>query len=272
MLPRVLTRVAWLALPAAVLLAVAGPARADDDVKKAVQAMRDQFKGLQGIDDKLIGPMTEEYLARALPGQLCFSVIYPQFPVARVPPEPLKARNDFVVDREAKVTHVTDADGLKKFMTANLKPVKDDAGARDAVQTWLRLSQELYQDGFFQFSIPEKEIMVSKEGDGRKVSGKAVVDPKGGNMGEISVVMVFDADGKLKNVEETAKVLPGIRPKCQATKLLDADAVVRAMAERDILVMGRMAKGYLDEQRAKATPEVQREIDRLWKQIVEEGR
>ena len=64
---------------------------------------------------------------------------------------------------------------------------------------------------------------------------------------------------------------PGVRPICQATKLLDADPLVRRMAEQDILVMGQSAKEYLDEQRANAKPELKAAIDRIWKRIVDEG-
>jgi hypothetical protein len=42
------------------------------------------------------------------------------------------------------------------------------------------------------------------------------------------------------------------------------------MAEKDILVMGSAAKGYLDEQRAKASPELRRAIDRVWRRILDE--
>jgi hypothetical protein len=34
--------------------------------------------------------------------------------------------------------------------------------------------------------------------------------------------------------------------------------------------MGKSAKGYLDEQRAKAKPELKAAIDRIWKRIVDE--
>jgi hypothetical protein len=64
-----------------------------------------------------------------------------------------------------------------------------------------------------------------------------------------------------------AEIKPGPRPVCHATKLLDADPVVRAIVEQDLLIMGRAAKPYLDEQRAKAGPELQEAIDRIWQRI-----
>src|SRR2546430_9082269 len=47
---------------------------------------------------------------------------------------------------------------------------------------------------------------------------------------------------------ETANIKKGIRPICQATKLLDPDPVVRGMAEQAILVMGKAAKEYRSEE------------------------
>ena len=93
----------------------------------------------------------------------------------------------------------------------------------------------------------------------------------GGN-GEITAKLTFDPNGKFQSAEEKVNLKPGPRPICQATKLLDGDAIVRRMAERDLLIMGRAAKPYLDEQRAKASPELQRAIDAIWRQIQDEDR
>ena len=41
------------------------------------------------------------------------------------------------------------------------------------------------------------------------------------------------------------------------------------MAEQDLLIMGRAAKPYLDEQRAKASPALQQAIDRIWQRILD---
>jgi hypothetical protein len=44
------------------------------------------------------------------------------------------------------------------------------------------------------------------------------------------------------------------------------------MAEQDLLIMGRAARGYLDEQRARATPALRKAIDRIWERILEGDR
>jgi hypothetical protein len=206
-------------------------------------------------------------LGRTFPGRLFFSVIFRQHPVARLAPEPLKSQNVFVVDKEGSVEHFTNSKDLEKFCGSLLAAVDNDEKAKDAVRAWLAVSQQFVQDGFYQFTIPDKEIA----GDSHKMTGKAVVEPKGGNKGYLAVTMTFE-DGRLAKVEEENKVKPGVRPICQATKLLDPDPIVREMAEQCILVMGSAAREYLSEQRAKASPELQQAIDRIWRRIVEEAR
>jgi hypothetical protein len=259
-----------LALFGLLLATTLGRADPTDDVKKAQKEVDTYLADLKGPTPR-VKPITDEAVQRALPGFVYFEVLFPQYPVGRLPPPPLKVGNVLAV-KGKEVTAITGEKDLEKFCKANLAPVKAEAAAKEAAQAWLRLSEALHQDGFYEFTIPEKSLSVTPGKDGLQVEGKAAVEPKGGNKGEIKVEMSFDPTGKLSNVEEKAKLVPGIRPKCQATKLLDPDPIVRAMAEQDILVMGRMGKPYLDEQRAKASPEVQKIIDRLWTQIVEEGR
>ena len=74
-------------------------------------------------------------------------------------------------------------------------------------------------------------------------------------------MITLGAAGSLVQIYERSALRPGIRPICQATKLLDRDPIVRRMAEQDVLVMGRAAKPYLDQVRATARPKLQQAID-----------
>ena len=94
----------------------------------------------------------------------------------------------------------------------------------------------------------------------------------GGGEGQIDVLITLGAAGSLVQVYEKSALRPGIRPICQATKLLDRDPIVRRMAEQDVLVMGRAAKPYLDRVRATALPMLRNAIDRIWQRILDEGR
>ena len=130
------------------------------------------------------------------------------------------------------------------------------------------LFRSFLQDGFFQFRRIEEATKAARQDGGMKASGKVVV-MRGGN-GEIAATLLFDEGGKLTKVDPKAKVKPGPRPICQATKLLDPDPVVRRMAEQDLLFMGRAARPYLDEQRAKADAELRQAIEQLWARICQE--
>ena len=84
--------------------------------------------------------------------------------------------------------------------------------------------------------------------------------------------MILGAAGSFVNVLEKSAIRAGVRPICQATKLLDPDPIVRRMSEQDLLVMGRAAKPYLDQIRATARPQLRQAIDRIWQRILTEGR
>jgi hypothetical protein len=240
-----------------------------EEVAKAEKAAREQLAKLKG-DAGMLQHIQDEPLERALPRWAFFSVLFRQYPVARLAPPGLKSSNVFAVDPDGKVLVLTEAGELEKFFKANLPPAKADDQFKDAARAWLRLSQQFRQDGFYKFQLMDDATKVAPAGAGKEVRGK-VVAMAGGN-GAIEATLSFDADGKLARAVEGGQLRPGPRPICQATKLLDPDPVVRRMAEQDLRVMGTAAKPYLDGQRAKATPELRRAIDRLWQQIERAGR
>ena len=140
--------------------------------------------------------------------------------------------------------------------------------AADVVSTWLRFSEELKQDLFYTFSSPE--ISYLPRDDVPRVRAHATV--VSGGEGQIDVLIAFGDAGSLVQIDEKSSLRPGVRPICQATKLLDRDPIVRRMAEQDILIMGRAARPYLDQIRATARPKLQQAIDRIWQRILTEGR
>jgi hypothetical protein len=227
------------------------------------QDLVDQDLRQRGGHDYTITPITDDYVINTFPGIDFFGVLFRQYPSAVKPPAGLAASNvAFVQDRQ--VFYLTSVTDQEDFFFSELAPVPGEDEAKDAGRAWLRLAEDLVQDGFYTFSKPAVDFS-----DG-VVTGQVTV--LNGGTGDIRVSMTFDGDGNLMDVQENRTVRPGIRPICQATKLLDADPLVRRMAEQDILVMGSAAKPYLDEQRAKAKPELKQAIDRIWKRIREEGR
>ncbi len=240
-----------------------------EEVAKAEKAAREQLVKLKG-DAAMVQHIQDGPLERALPRWAFFAVLFRQYPVARLAPPGLKSSNVFAVDPDGKVQVLTDVRELEKFFKTNLPPAKADDQIKDAARAWLRLAQQFYQDGFYKFALMDDSTKLNPSQAGKAVSGKVVV-MAGGN-GKITASLNFAHTGRLLSARASAELRPGPRPICQATKLLDPDPVVRRMAEQDLRIMGRAVKPYLDEQRAKATPELRRAIDRLWRQIEREDR
>ena len=249
------------------------PTEAAPDETQSREWLSQKLASFKGAERGQVTPLANEALGRTFAGHRFYVLRFRQYPVAVRPPDPLKTNNVFIVKPDGSVGHLPDVAALEAFFRATLPPVTTEAQATDSARAWLRVAQEFRQDGFLQFSIPDESVkVVSMPSGGREVTAKAVVIPHGGNQGEIVASLTFDGRGKVVTVSESANIKQGIRPICQATKLLDPDPIVRAMAEQAILVMGRAAGEYLDEQRARAIPELREAIDRLWRRILAEDR
>jgi hypothetical protein len=250
-----------------------GTAGAAATVQRGAELLANKLAELKGAERGRIVPVSDAASARAFPAQAFYVVRFRQYPTAEVPPAPLTANNLFVVKPDGSVEHLRDARALERFFRDTLAPAVAEREAEDAVAAWLRLTQEFHQDGFFEFAVPRHAIRVtSTVATGLQVTGRTDVTPRGGNTGAIVATLIFDRAGKLVSVSETTTVHKGVRPICQATKLLDPDPVVRQMAEQSIVVMGSAARDYLTEQRATASPALQHAIDRVWQRILDEHR
>jgi len=247
----------------AVLLGSATMAKADDQ-----QLVEDYLKS-RGANGAAVRPIVDGYVSRTFPNLSFFGVIFRQYPVAMLCPQTLdlKCSNVFFV-KNGKIDFVSTIEDLKFFFATELQPAPSKEAATDAASTWLRFSEELKQDLFYTFSAPEISYLPRE--DTTSVRGYAAVTA--GGQGHIEMLMTLGTAGGLINIYEKFALQPGVRPICQATKLLDRDPIVRRMAEQDLLVMGRAAKPYLDQVRGTARPELQEIIDRIWKRILREGR
>lgn len=235
----------------------------------AEETVKNYLKSIKG-ENARIAVIKNDTIAKVFPKHGFVAVVYPQFPIARLAPEPLNAGNVIAVPAEGKVMPLTDVKQLEKFFIDNAP--RADAKIGDGVlHAWLRLSQELAQDGFYKFAEPKGGAGAASSDGKMQLSATVSVDPAGGNKGDIAATIHFDK-GTVVKIEHKVNLSPGPRPRCQATKLLDADPIVRQMAEDSIRVMGRACKYYLDEQRAKAAPELQRAMDRIWQRILDEDR
>jgi hypothetical protein len=237
-----------------------------EDAARAEKAVQDLLAKHRATGAR-VERIKDESISKVLPKEQFFAVLFPQFPVAREAPAPFKPSNVVAVSPDAKVRILSNPKELGTYLNSTGLTASDEAAMKQAVRAFLRLNQQFHQDGFYQFKLVNESLAVTKEGDNRKVSGRVTV-VRGGN-GEITTTLVFDASGRLTSWKEQSKLIRGPRPRCHATKLLDPDPVVRTIVEEDLLYMGKAALPYLEEQRAKASPELRQAIDRVRERILE---
>jgi hypothetical protein len=238
-------------------------ARADDQ-----QLVESYLQG-RGLSGFVVRPVTDDFVGRTFLNFSFFGVIFRQYPIAVQCPQArdLKCANLFFV-QNSQVDFVSTIEDLKFFFDSNLNSAPTQDTATDAANSWLRFSEELKQDLFYTFSAADVSYMPRPD----LTLLRAHASVAAGGDGNIDVVMTLGTAGSLLNVLEKSAVRPGVRPICQATKLLDRDPIVRRMAEQDLLVMGRTAKPYLDQIRATARLQLKLAIDRIWQRILNEGR
>ncbi|MBA4067246.1 MAG: hypothetical protein C0501_26770, partial [Isosphaera sp.] len=193
-----------LTLVAALLLPAQDPAKPTPEVEKAQKVLAEYLKGIPGAAAGRVTPLTADGLPETLPDHVLFAVNFPQFPVARVAPEPLKSSNVVAVPKkDGKPVPVTDTKELQAFFKANARDVKTAAEAGAAVRAWLRAAAELNQDGFYRFTVKDKV-----DGDAAAAAGEVTVDPAGGNKGGITARLTFK-DGKLAAADTKVNLVPG---------------------------------------------------------------
>lgn len=246
------------------------PSKVEKSRKAARQKLEAHLATLNGANNGELLDIKRAVLEKSFKDSYFFVLRFRLYPVAIVTQPPLKSNNVFVVSGD-KLTHITDAMMLENFFKTNLPArVNGKAEVADTTESWLWLTQELHHDGFFEFKMNPVEVRATASG-GFASEGVVEVAPQHGDKGRLTVELGF-MGGKLRSVKSGGKLVAGIRPKCQATRLLDEDPVIREIMRCDILVMGRACKSYLDEVRADASPELRNAIDKIWQQILDEDR
>jgi hypothetical protein len=256
-----------LAVAAALVLV---PSVRADDVSDAEAKLKEYLGAIKGSEAGRVTALADG-TRETFPDFVLFAHVIPQFPLAREAPAPLKHANVIAVPKkkDGKPVLITDTKELEKFFKAHARPVTKGSEGQATVTAWLRAASELAQDGFFKFTV--KAGTVATADDTTSVSGTSSVAEQNGDKGEVTAKLTFKG-GKLTTSDTKVSVSAGIRPRCQATKLLDPDPIVRAIAEDSLRVMGSTAKEYLDAQYTKASPELRAAIDRVRAKIKAEGR
>ncbi len=248
---------------------VPAPAQDKPSSDAAAKAVNDDLAKFKATGF-VMQQVKNEPVGRAFPQHVFFGVYFRQHPLARFTPQGMNDSNLYAVGTDGKPNLLKEAKQLQDFFKMNLALIKEEEASKDAARAYVRLMEDLHQDGFYKFALQDDSTKVNASKGGKVATARSVV-MAGGN-GELGAALTFDGNGQLQTITESVKLKPGPRPICQATKLLDTDPVVRLMAEKDLLIMGRAAKPYLDEQRSKAGPELRHAIDRIWECILKDDR
>src|SRR5262249_35639888 len=130
--------------------AAASAAPSADDIAKAEKAVKEYLDKVKGSAAK-VEYVKDDSVQLVFPKTLWFAVRFPQYPVGRVPPKGLKASNVFAVGGDGTVTVVTEHKELEKAF-GEVKSKSDDT-AKTVVRAFVRLTEDLHQDGFYKFAL-----------------------------------------------------------------------------------------------------------------------
>jgi hypothetical protein len=220
---------------------------APTDAKERVDAY---LAALGGPAPDEVAVLADDALARTFPSLAFVAVRWGQWPVGVSPAKGLASSNVLVVAAGGPPTPISSKGALEAFFATTPR-----AAGGDAARAFLVLAHALAQDGYYAFEIVES--------DG--AHARSLVT-HGGN-GSLEVRL---GPGPA-DVTSTWNLHPGPRPRCQATKLLDPDPIVRFMAERDLEFLGRSALPYLRAQRERAAPPLRDAIDSMIRRIEAAG-
>jgi hypothetical protein len=186
-----------------------GPPRAGlsgEALARAKKAVNDQLAKLKGSAARA-RLVRDEVLARTLPGHAFFAV---RFPAATVPPAGLTPSSVFAYSPERRVHVLTTMKQLERYFKDRLPPAREDERLKDAARAWLRVSQELYQDGFYKFVLRDEATKVLNRPGGSKIAHGRLAVMAGGT-GMIDARLIFNVKGQLTGVSEDSKLTPGPR-------------------------------------------------------------
>jgi hypothetical protein len=150
---------------------------------------------------------SDSILQKVFPDTKLFVVRWRVYPVAQLIPEGFRASNVLAVTKEGKVIPMKDRDALKRLLHDHAAVARSAGELKDLLTAWFTLSQEQYQDGFYKFEIPHKDMEVNKERT--QIRGRAVAVQ--GGSGEISATLEL-SEGKLAMAIERSNLRPGPRP------------------------------------------------------------
>lgn len=165
--------------------------------------------GIQGAALATVTSIEDEAVRKVLPSEHFYAVRFEGASHAPIPPDPLQLTNLIWVQPDGAVKNLKDTAALRLLFSEKIAPVYRDSQARDVVKGYLRLAEELTQDGSYRFFVAEQSISVHRAKNQLVAIGRAVATE--GGTGGVSATLTFDTSGKLVNATSTTKVHPNWR-------------------------------------------------------------
>jgi hypothetical protein len=183
------------------------PAAEPDKSRAAVDAWYAEItKDTRPVVAPKIALVDDPAVHAAFPDDRFFTIQFPRYPLAIKPPAPLKLENLIRVHKDSSVQRIADTDALKKLV----EPLFSDKAGRDQIRTalhaFLRLAEEFYQDGYYEFTITDESISAVQQNDHYIATGKATVTR--GGKGTVTVTVTTGAAPK---IDIGGQVRPDVR-------------------------------------------------------------
>jgi hypothetical protein len=182
------------------------PAVAGGGDQTVEQAIAQYLQDL-GADYYTITPVQKKCVLATFGGVAFCGVYFEQWPLEYIPPGDLAESNVFFMDlNSGEINYLTSPHDLQAFFQTSW-PVTGANGKdlllKNATKTWLLLSKEFSQDGFYSFSKP----MVMVDGD----TAFGIINVEEGGDGFIMVMVTMEPLGGV-SVTEGRHIHPGPRP------------------------------------------------------------
>src|SRR5258706_4530002 len=179
------------------------------DAESARTALQAYLAKVPGAKAGQVLPVTAGVEPLTSAGYQIFIVRFRGYPI-KAPP-PFKNNNLFAVSPDGTIQQLADEGTLKQFFKSALPAVTTEDEAKGVFKIWLRLSEELHQDGYCTFDIVGDSVRVQTDEGTRTVSGEARATK--GAKGSITAAATFDRSGKVTEAWAKADLeLTGERP------------------------------------------------------------
>jgi hypothetical protein len=166
---------------------------------------------IAGADQGQMSALKDDVLELEFPDYKFYSIHFRAYRGAKPVPATLKAADVFALAPDGTVTQFDDLDSLKSFFWSKLSGIQRTDQARDALKAWMKLAVEYKQDGYYEFSGPDK-VNTTSPTDAKGLTATSKVNVKLGGHGTIGWTLSFGQDGKITDYSVADNVTPGIRP------------------------------------------------------------